>query len=59
MKDAELRRWLARQGCTFEERTKHTIVRLGKRQSLLPRHPGKDVKTGTYKAILKDLGLNK
>ena len=59
MTASELKRWLKDQGCTFEDGTRHTIVRLGSKRSTLPRHPSKEVKTGTLKAILKDLGLRK
>ena len=54
---SELKRWLRRQGCTFEEGTKHTIIRLGKLRTSLPRHPTQEVKPGTLNDILKDLGL--
>src|SRR5260370_38066370 len=53
----ELLRWLKQQGCTFEARKRHTLVRLGSRCSLLPRHSVKEIKTGTLKGILRDLGL--
>src|SRR5260370_36822776 len=54
---SEIRRWLKQQGCTFEERKRHTLVRLGSRCSLLPRHSAKEIKTGTLNGILRDLGL--
>jgi mRNA interferase HicA len=57
MKASELKRWLKAQGCTFEEGTRHTKVMLKGKVSLLPRHPAVEVRTGTYRAILKDLGL--
>jgi mRNA interferase HicA len=53
----ELRRWLKQHGCIFEEGTRHTVVRLGKRQTTIPRHPSRELKTGTVKSILKRLGL--
>ena len=34
----------------------HTKVQLGDRRAVLPRHP-KDLKPGTFHAILKQLGL--
>ena len=40
----ELKRWLKKQGCEFTE---------------IPRHPSVEIKTGTYSAILKKLGLKK
>jgi mRNA interferase HicA len=57
VKASELRRWLKKQGCTFVEESRHTRIMLGKRISRMPRHPAKEIKTGTLDAILKDLGL--
>ena len=53
MTASELKRWLATQGCTFEEGTRHTKVTLGKRTSQIPRHPSTEIRTGTFQAILK------
>jgi mRNA interferase HicA len=51
-------RYLARQGCTFEEGKRHTIVRRGDKTAALPRHDGsKRLGTGLINAIKKDLGL--
>jgi mRNA interferase HicA len=57
VKASELKRWLAKQGCTFQEGKRHTKVILGNRRTLLPRHPSVEIKTGTLQTILKDLGL--
>jgi len=59
MTSAELKRFLAKQGCTFESgKGGHLIVRLGARRSVLPMHGSrKDLGTGLVKAILKQLGL--
>ena len=59
MTSAEFKRWLARQGCTFEPgKGGHLIVRRGGRMSVLPMHgKGRDLKTGLVEAIKKDLGL--
>jgi mRNA interferase HicA len=55
----QFRRLLAKQGCTFEEGKRHTIVRRGDRMSALPRHGGsKQLGTGLMNAIKKDLGLD-
>jgi mRNA interferase HicA len=54
---SELKRWLAKQGCTFVEGTKHTKVMLGGKATIMPRHPSQEVKTKTLKTILKELGL--
>jgi len=62
MKATELKRWLARQGCTFETHrggSGHLTVRLGDRKTQLPMHGGsKDLGTGLVKSIKKDLGLD-
>jgi mRNA interferase HicA len=54
---SELRRKLAKVGCTFEEGTKHLVVYYEGERTLLPRHPAKEIKTGTYRGILKRLGI--
>ncbi len=56
---AQLKRLLAKQGCTFEPgRGGHLIVRLHKRMSILPMHgSNKELGTGLVNAILKQLGL--
>jgi mRNA interferase HicA len=54
----QLRRWPARQGCSFEEGKRHTIVVRGDRYAALPRHGGgKQLGTGLMESIKKDLGL--
>jgi mRNA interferase HicA len=57
VKQSEFKRWLAEQGATFKEGAGHTKVYLNGKQSTLPRHPGSELKEGTRKAILKQLGL--
>ncbi|MBS1871802.1 MAG: type II toxin-antitoxin system HicA family toxin [Acidobacteria bacterium] len=58
MTERELIRKLKRLGCTFEHGTKHLVVYYRGARTLVPRHPSKEVKTGTYHAILKDLKIN-
>ena len=62
MTATEFKRWLARQGCTFEEsrgKGGHIIVRLGDRQTTLPMHGGKaDLGKRLVAAIKKQLGLD-
>jgi mRNA interferase HicA len=55
----EFKRWLTKQGCTFESgKGGHLIVRLGTAMSVLPMHgKGKDLGTGLVNRIKKDLGL--
>jgi len=54
-----MKRWLRKQGCTFEERTKHTKVMLGGKVTYLPRHGTAELNTKTEHTILKELGLTK
>jgi len=55
---AEFKRWLEKQGCTFgTQKGSHLKVYRGGRQSILPMHPKKELKTGTVNGILKALGL--
>ena len=55
----EFKRWLTKQGCTFESgHGGHQIVRRGARMSVLPMHgSGKELGTGLVNKIKKDLGL--
>jgi mRNA interferase HicA len=61
MNAREMRRWLAKQGCTFETHkggSGHLTVRLGDRSSQLPMHgAGKELGHGLVNRIKKDLGL--
>lgn len=57
----ELKRWLAKQGCTFETHrggSGHLTIRKGDRTSQLPMHGGgKELGTKLVAKIKKDLGL--
>jgi mRNA interferase HicA len=61
MRAAELKKWLAQRGCTFEQHkggSGHLTVRRGNRTSQLPMHGhGKELGTGLVNKIKKDLGL--
>lgn len=61
MNAQELKRWLAKQGCTFETKkggSGHIIVRRGQLKSELPMHgANKELGTGLVNAIKKQLGL--
>ncbi|WP_126174531.1 type II toxin-antitoxin system HicA family toxin [Altericroceibacterium xinjiangense] len=58
MNSEQFRRYLAKQGCTFTEGKKHTIVHLNGKKSALPRHGGsKQLGTGLMQSIKKDLEL--
>lgn len=57
MKQSEFKRWLAKQGVTFEEGSNHTKVLLNGKQTTLPRHPSHEIGEGLRQKILKQLGL--
>jgi len=57
VKQSEFVRWLKQFGATFEEGANHTKVKLNGKTSFLPRHPSKEMKTGTVEAIKKQLNL--
>ena len=57
MKISEFKRWLESQGVDFKEGGKHWKLYLNGKQSTLPRHPSKELKDGTRRAIIKQLGL--
>ena len=58
MKQSEFLRWLKAQGVETKDGTNHIKLYLNGKQSVMPRHPSKEIKTGTVKAIKKQLGLN-
>ncbi|WP_310187196.1 type II toxin-antitoxin system HicA family toxin [Mesorhizobium sp. BE184] len=57
----ELKRYLAKQGCTFENHrggSGHTTIKLGDKKSQLPMHGGsKELGPGLVAQIKKQLGL--
>lgn len=61
MKSSELKRWLRKQGCSFQNHkggSGHLTVRLGERVSQLPMHGAtKELPRGLVEKIKKDLGL--
>lgn len=59
MTSGEMKRWLAKQGATFEPgKGGHLTARLGNRVATLPMHGGKrELRKGTERAIKKQLGL--
>jgi mRNA interferase HicA len=56
---AEFKRWLERQGCTFEPgKGGHLKVRIGRRFSVLPMHgSNKELGKRLVARVKKDLGL--
>lgn len=57
MKISEFKRWLESQGVTIKDGANHWKLYLNGKQSTLPRHPSKELKEGTRKAILKQLDI--
>lgn len=59
MTSAGFKRWLQKQGCTFEHgKGGHLIVRSGDRMSVLPMHgKQKELGKGLVNAIKRDLAL--
>jgi mRNA interferase HicA len=57
MKQSEFVRWLSQQGATFQEGSNHLKVYLNGKQTTLPRHPAKELKTGLVEAVKKQLNL--
>lgn len=59
MTSREFKRWLQKQGCTFEPgKGGHLLVRRGDRKSVLPMHGSRhDLPKGTMQAIRKQLGF--
>lgn len=57
MKASEFKRWLEEQGATVRDGTKHWKVTLNGKSTTIPRHPSKELKEGTRRAILRQLGL--
>ncbi|MBE2895584.1 type II toxin-antitoxin system HicA family toxin [Pasteurellaceae bacterium HPA106] len=57
MKQSEFLRWLKAQGVEVKEGGNHIKLYLSGKQSVMPRQPSKEIKTGTMKAIKKQLGL--
>jgi len=58
MKTSDFRRWLVARGAVLIEAKRHTKIYLNGRQTLLPRHPSKEIGEGLRKAILKQLRLS-
>jgi len=57
VKQSEFVRWLSQQGATFKDGTNHTKVYLNGKQTILPRHPAKELKKGLVEGVKKQLDL--
>jgi len=57
VKQSEFVRWLKQQGAEFKDGTNHLKIYLNGEQTILPRHPGKELKTGIVEGVKKKLKL--
>ena len=57
MKQSEFVRWLKQQGATFKDGTNHLKVYLNGEQTILPRHPSKELKMPLVEGVKKKLKL--
>jgi mRNA interferase HicA len=57
VKGSEFKRLLRKAGVVITDAKRHYRLRLADRVSFLPRHPSQELKTGTVKTILKQLGI--
>lgn len=55
---SQFRRWLAAQGVTFAEGTRHTKLYFEDKRSTLPRHGSREISESLRLAILRQLGLH-
>lgn len=57
MKQSEFVRWLKQHGATFKEGSSHLKVYLNGEQTILPRHPSKELKQPLVEGVKKKLKL--
>jgi mRNA interferase HicA len=57
VKQGEFKRWLEEQGARVEDGRNHWKVFYNGKHATVPTHPSKELKEGTRRAILKQLGL--
>ena len=57
MKQSEFLKWLKAHGVRTENGTNHLKLYYNNKISMLPRHPSKELPTGTVSAVKKQLGL--
>ena len=57
MRQSEFLKWLMAQGVETKDGTRHIKLYYKGKQSHLPRHPSKELKTGLVEGIKKQLGL--
>ncbi|WP_417527142.1 type II toxin-antitoxin system HicA family toxin [Marinomonas shanghaiensis] len=57
MKGSEFRRQLEKLGVEIIQGTNHLKLYYNGNRSIMPRHPSKEIKEGTRRGILKQLGI--
>lgn len=57
MKQSEFRRWLESQGVEVKQGSNHLKLYYRGKQSVMPRHPSKEIGKGLRQAIIKQLAL--
>lgn len=57
MKQSEFLRWLVAQGVEVKQGSNHLKLYYNGNQSVLPRHPSKEIPKGTIIAVKKQLKL--
>lgn len=57
MKQSEFRCWLEAQGVEVKQGTNHLKLYYQGKQSVMPRHPSKEIGKGLRQAIIKQLGM--
>lgn len=57
MKQSEFVRWLRDNGADFKDGKKHLKVYCNGEQTILPRHPSAELKTGIVEGVKKRLKL--
>lgn len=59
MKQSEFLRWLKSQGVEVKDGSKHLKLFYKDKQTILPRHPSAELRTGLVEGVKKQLGLKK
>lgn len=57
MKQSEFVRWLLKHGVDIKDGTKHLKLYYNGKQTILPRHPAKELKQPLVDGVKKKLGL--
>lgn len=60
MKHSEFKKWLKKQGCSFEEsrgKGGHITIEYKGKKTVMPFHGSKEIGNGLVRAIKKQLGM--